>query len=262
MMTKTSWSRFSKLALACLFVLSVASVPAAAVSVGDTNVTSDAEVGTQVTATVTLTELYQNPTLESWTLAGSTELTDVTWTVSYYDQTGAKVSQKSFDGQSFSGAEVSASEGTSKVEVRITGTVPKVEQYSYEPPQSFVVMALEQTRTGGSSNAIENWTATHYTQESREARKAIADAETAVSQVNSQKAERILGNAIEAYNGEEFALAIDLAKQAQEQAQQTQQSNQLMQYALYGVGALVVIGLAVGGFLYWRSQQQGHDKLG
>ncbi|MFA1612396.1 hypothetical protein [Halobellus rubicundus] len=261
-MTKTSWSRFSNLALACLFVLAVASVPAAAVSVGDSDVTSDAEVGSQVTATVTLNELYQNPTLESWSLAGSTELTDVTWTVSYYDQTGARVSQESFDGQSFSGAEIATADGTSEVEVRVTGTVPQVQEYSYEPAQSFVVMDLQQTREGGSTNDIDNWTATHYTQESREARNAIADAETAVSQVNSQEADRSLRNAIEAYNGEEFTLAIDLANQAQEQAQQTQQSNQLMQYALYGVGALVVIGLVVGGFLYWRSQQQGHDKLG
>jgi len=262
MMTKTSWSRFSKLALACLLVLSVASVPAAAVSVGDSDVTSDAEVGSQVTATATLTELYRNPTLESWTLAGSTELTDVTWTVTYYDQTGAKVDQESFDGQSFSGAEVATADGTSEVEVRITGTVPAVADYSYEPPQSFTVMALEQTREGGSSNDIDNWSATHYTQESREARDAIAEAETAVSEVDSQQADRSLRNAVEAYNGEEFTLATDLANQAQEQAQKTRQSNQLVQYALYGVGALVVIGLAVGGFLYWRSQQQGHDKLG
>jgi len=261
-MTKTSWSRFSKLALACLFVLSVATVPGAAVSVGDSDVTSDAEVGTQVTATATLTELYQNPSLESWTLAGQTELTDVTWTVYYYDQTGAKVDQESFDGQSFSGAEISTSDGTNEVEVEVTGTVPEVASYSYEPAQTFTVIALEQTRQGGSTNEIDSWNATYYTGESREARNAIDEASAAVEQVNSQEAERSLGNAIDAYNGEEFSLAIDLAEQAQEQAQQTQQSNQLMQYALYGVGGLVVIGLLVGGFLYWRSQQQGHDKLG
>ncbi|RLM57046.1 hypothetical protein DVK02_04400 [Halobellus sp. Atlit-31R] len=261
-MTKTSWSRFSKLALACLFVLSVATVPAAAVSVGDSDVVSDAEVGTQVTATATLTELYQNPSLESWTLAGSTELTDVTWTVYYYDQTGAKVSQESFDGQSFSDAQVSADDGTSEIVVEVTGTVPTVEQYSYDPPQSFTVIALEQTREGGSTNAIETWDATYYTSESREARGSIDEAAAAVEQVDSQQAERSLQNAIDAYDGEEFSLAVDLADQAREQAQETQQSNQLMQYALYGVGGLLVVGLLVGGFLYWRSQQQGHDKLG
>ncbi|WP_049984963.1 hypothetical protein [Halobellus rufus] len=261
-MTKTSWSRFSRLALACLFVLSVATVPVAAVSVGDSAVPSDEEVGTEVTATATLTELYQNPSLESWTLAGSTELTEVTWTVEYYDQTGAKVDQQSFDGQSFSGAQVNADDGTSRVEVRVTGTVPEVGDYTYDPAQSFTVMGLEQTREGGSTNEIETWTATHYTEESREARDAIDEASTAVEEVDDDEAERRLQNAIEAYDGEEFNLAADLAGQAQERAEQTRQSNQRMQLALYGVGGLVVIGLLVGGFLYWRSQQSGHDKLG
>lgn len=263
-MTKTSWSRFSKLAVVCLLALSVASVPAAGVSVGDSTVTSDAAVGEQITATVTLTELYQNPQLESWTLEGETELTDVTWTVEYYDQTGARVSQQSFDGQSFSGAEIAAADGTSEVQVRITGTVPEVEEYSYDPAQSFTVLDLTQAREGGSSNDIDSWSATHYTEESREARNAIDDATAATEGVDSQEADRLRENAIEAYNGngDEFSLAIDLASQAQEQAEQTQQSNQLTRLALYGAGGLVVIGLLVGGFLYWRSQQSGPDKLG
>ena len=263
-MTKTSWSRFSKLAVVCLLALSVASVPAAGVSVGDSTVTSDAEVGTQITATVTLTELYQDPQLESWTLEGETELTDVTWTVEYYDQTGARVNQQSFDGQSFSGAEISAQDGTSEVQVRITGTVPEVEEYSYDPAQSFTVLDLTQAREGGSSNDIDSWSATHYTAESREARTAIDDAAAAVEEVNSEEATQLLENAIEVYNGDgdEFPTAIDLANQAQQEAESTQQSNQLTRLALYGVGGLVVIGLLVGGFLYWRSQQGGPDKLG
>jgi len=264
MMTKTSWSRFSKLAVVCLLALSVASVPAAGVSVGDSTVTSDAEVGTQITATVTLTELYQDPSLESWTLEGETELTDVTWTVEYYDQTGARVNQQSFDGQSFSGAGIAAEDGTSEVQVRITGTVPEVEEYSYDPAQSFTVLDLTQAREGGSSNDIDSWSATHYTEESREARTAIDDAAAAAEGVDSEEADRLLENAIEAYNGngDEFGLAVDLANQAQEEAEQTQQSNRLTRLALYGVGGLVAIGLLVGGFLYWRSQQSGPDKLG
>ena len=263
-MTKTSWSRFSKLAVVCLLALSVASVPAAGVSVGDSTVTSDAQVGDQITATVTLAELYQDPQLESWTLEGETELTDVTWTVEYYDQTGARVDQQSFDGQSFSGASVSAEEGTSEVLIRVTGTVPEVEEYSYDPAQSFTVLDLTQAREGGSSNDIDAWSATHYTEESREARTAIDDAAAAVDGVDSQEADRLLNNAIEAYNGngEEFSLATDLAAQAQDEAEQTQQSNRLTRFALFGAGGLVVVGLLIGGVLYWRSQQGGPDKLG
>ena len=263
-MTETSWSRSFKIAVVCLLALSVASVPAAGVSVGDSTVTSDAEVGEQITATVTLTELYQNPSLEAWTLEGETELTGVTWTVEYYDQTGARVNQQSFDGQSFSGANIAAEDGTSEVQVRITGTVPEVTEYSYDPAQSFTVLDLTQAREGGSSNDIDSWSATHYTEESREARNEIDDAATAVEGVDSQSAEQDLQRAIEAYNGDgdEFGLAIDLANQAQGEAESTQQSNQLIRLALYGAGGLVVIGLLVGGVLYWRSQQSGPDRLG
>jgi hypothetical protein len=188
----------------------------------------------------------------------------VTWTVEYYDQTGARVTQQSFDGQSFSDAAVAAADGTSEIQVRITGTVPDVEEYSYDPAQSFTVLDLTQAREGGSSNDIDSWSATHYTEESREARNAIDDATAATEGVDSQEADRLRENAIEAYNGngDDFALAIDLANQAQKQAEQTQQSNQLTRFALYGVGGLVVIGLVVGGFLYWRSQQSGPDRLG
>ncbi|MFW5974189.1 MAG: hypothetical protein ACOCPZ_02265 [Natrialbaceae archaeon] len=263
-MTKTSWSRFSKLAVVCLLALSVASVPAAGVSVGDTSVTSDAEVGEQITATVTLTQLYQDPSLESWTLEGETELTDVTWTVEYYDQTGSRVDQQSFDGQSFSDAEVDSEDGTSEVQVRVSGTVPEVEEYSYDPAQSFTVLDLTQAREGGSSNDIDSWSATHYTEESREARNAIDAAAAAVEGVDSEEADRQLENAIDAYDGsgDEFPLAIDLANQAQEEAEQTRQSNQLTRLALYGAGGLVAVAVLVGGFLYWRSQQGGPDKLG
>ncbi|GGJ08083.1 hypothetical protein GCM10008995_17480 [Halobellus salinus] len=250
--------------MVCLLGLSVASVPAAGVSVGDSTVTSDAAVGEQVTATVTLTEPYQNPSLEAWTLEGETELTDVTWTVEYYDQTGARVNQQSFDGQSFSGANIAAEDGTSEVQVRITGTVPAVTEYSYDPAQSFIVLDLTQAREGGSSNDIDSWSATHYTEESREARNEIDDAAAAIEGVDSREAGEDLQSAIEAYNGggEEFSLAVDLANRAQETADQTQQSNRLVRFALYGAGALVVVGVLIGGFLYWRSQQDGPDRLG
>lgn len=264
-MTKTSWNRCSKLALACLLVLSLAAAPAAAVSVGNDDVPAESEVDTQVTATVTLDELYQDPQLESWTLAGSTELTDVTWTVVYYDQTGAKVGQDEFDGQNFTGADITAADGTSEVEVTVTGTVPEVESYSYDPAQEFTTMELTQTRDGGSSSEIETWTAHHFTSESDEARNALDDAQAAIqsaSGANTEEAERQFANAVEAYEGGEFNLAANLANEAQTKAENAQQSSQTKQLAMYGVGGLLVVALLVGGFLYWRSQQDSYDKLG
>jgi hypothetical protein len=264
-MTKTSWSRFSKLALAALLVLSVAAVPAAAVSVGEEDVPSDAEVDSKVSATATLDELYKDPQLESWTLAGSTELTDVTWTVTYYDQTGSKVNQESFDGQNFSGASIAADDGTSEVEVKVTGTVPEAESYSYDPAQNATVMTLQQTREGGSSNQIDTWTARPYTEDSEAARTALDEAEAAiegVSGANTDEAQQSFDNAVDAFESGNFDLATTLAEEAQTKAEQAEQSSQTQQLIVYAAGGLVVVALLVGGFFYWRSQQNTYDKLG
>jgi hypothetical protein len=264
-MTRTNWSRFSKLALALLVLLSVAAIPAGAVSVASEDTPDEAQVGSKVTATVTLDELYKNPQLEAWTLAGETHLEDVTWTVTYYDQTGAKVDQQSFDGQNFSGAEIAASDGVSEVDVSVTGTVPAVEDYTYDPAQSFVVLSLDQTREGGSSNDIGTWNATHYTEESAAAREQLDSAKAAIAAAsgsNTQDAQRSFDNAVEAFEGAEFGLASNLAEEAETRANEAKQSSQTTQLLIYAAGGLVVVALLAGGFLYWKSQQQTYDKLG
>lgn len=262
-MTKTSWNRCSKLALACLVVLVAAAAPAAAVSAGENDVPSDAQVGSKVTASVTLDELYKNPQLESWMLAGSTELEDVTWTVTYYDQTGAKVGQESFDGQNFSGANVAADDGTSEVEVSVSGVAPEVESYAYDPAQSFTVLSLQQTRNGGSTNDIDSWSARHFTEESQSARNALDEARAAVADSGSDEAQSTFEKAVSAFeSGNNFGLATQLANDAQSQAQQAEQSSQTKQMAIYAGGGLLALGVVAGGVFYWRSQRTGYDKLG
>ncbi|AFK19948.1 hypothetical protein HFX_2260 [Haloferax mediterranei ATCC 33500] len=246
-------------------LLSVTAIPAGAVSVASKDVPEEEEVGSKVTTSVTLDELYKDPQLESWTLAGETELEDVTWTVTYYDQTGAKVDQQSFDGQNFSGAQVAANDGTSEVEVSVTGTTPAVEEYSYDPEQSFTLISLDQTREGGSSNDIDTWTAHHYTQESAATRDKLDSAQTAISAAggaNTKDAQNQFDNAVEAFEGGEFGLASNLAEDAKTKANKAKQSSQTTQLLIYAAGGLVVIALIVGGFLYWRSQQSTYDKLG
>lgn len=258
---KTSLSRSSKLLVACLVLLSAVAAPAAAVSVADSDVPDEAEVGSQVSATATLDELYKDPQLEAWTLQGQTNLTDVTWTVTYYDQTGAKVGQESTDGQNMT-ADIAASDDVSEVEVKVTGTVPEVTNYSYDPDQTFLFASLTQARDGGSSNAIESWQVHHYTEESKPAREAIDEAAAAVDSSGSDEAEKTLENAVSAYENANFELAIELANEAQTKAQSAEQSQETMQLALYAVAGLLVVGLLAGGFLWYRSQQDGYDKLG
>ena len=267
---KTNWSRCSSALLVVLAVIAavaVAATPAAAVSVGTEDVPEEAAVGSKVDAAVTLEEPYKNPQLEQWTLTGETELTGVTWTVTYYDQTGAKVNQQSFDGQSLDGAKLAASKGVSEVEVRVSGTVPEVEEYTYDPAPTFAVMNLTQAREGGSSNDIGSWSARHYTEKSQAARDAIVAARDAIDSAggaNTGEAEKTLGNAIDAYEGEnpDFALATNLANDAEKQASRARQSKQTTQYAMYGVGGLVALGVLAGGVFWWRSQRDSYDRLG
>jgi hypothetical protein len=265
-MTKTNLSRSSSLLIALLLLVSLAA-PAAAVSVGDATVPEEGEVGSQVEATVTLTELYRNPTLEQWQLEGQTELRDVTWSLSYVDQTGATVGREEFDGQNFTSSPIAAPDGTAEVRVRVTGTVPPVASYSYDPEQTFLFLSLTQSREGGNANAIESWETHHFTAASDQARNALDDANAAIDEAeaaggNPGEARNTLDQATNAYESENFGLAVELANEAQSQAESAQQSSRTFQLALYAVGGLVVIGVLVGGFLYWRSQQDDYDPLG
>ncbi|WP_136600906.1 hypothetical protein [Salinigranum halophilum] len=265
-MTKTNLSRFSSLLLV-LLVLCSAAAPAAALTVGDATVPDEAAVGSQVEATMTLTELYQNPTLEQWQLRGETELRDVTWSVSYVDQTGATVGREEFDGQNFTSSQISAADGTAEVRIRVSGTVPPVASYSYDPEQTFVVASLTQARAGGNTNAIDTWESHHFTSASDGARNALDDAQVAIDSARENgagvgEAENTFEQAVNAYESENFDLATELANEARSQAESAQQSQQTLTLALYAVGGLVVVALVVGGFFYWRSQQDTHDPLG
>jgi hypothetical protein len=264
-MTRTNLNRsFSLLACLALVTTLALAAPAAAVTVDSSTAPSEAQVGSKVEASATLTELYRNPQLESWQLQGRTQLTNATWTLVYYDQTGAKVNQESYDGANFTSSEIAASNGVSEVEVRITGTVPRVTSFSYDPAQSFLAMRLTQARSGGTSSTLQEWSVRHFTAQSQEARRAIESAESTIEGVSADTgdAERSLQRAIEAYNSGNFGLATDLAGEAENQAESAQQSSQTFQLALYAVGGLLVVGLLVGGFLWYRSQQDTYDKLG
>jgi hypothetical protein len=260
-MTRTNLSRSSSLLVACLVLLAAVAAPAAAVSVADSDVPEEAEVGSQVSATVTLDELYKNPQLEAWTLRGETNLTDVTWTVTTYDQTGSKLDQQSADGQNVS-VDVAAADDVSEVQVKITGTVPEVNGYSYDPAHEFSLVSLTQARDGGSSTELKTWQTHHYTEDSASARDALDTAAAAIDGSNSQQAEKTFDNAVSAYENANFDLATELANEAQSQAESAKQSDQTMQLALYAVGGLLVVGLLVGGFVWYRSQQDSYDKLG
>ncbi|MGM0590894.1 MAG: hypothetical protein ACQETI_04560 [Halobacteriota archaeon] len=263
-MAKTNWSRCSKLLFVGLVLLTAMAAPAAAVSVVEEDVPTEGEVETQVSAEVTLNQLYRSPSLETWQLEGNTSLDDVSWTVVYYDQTGAKVGQDQFTGQTFTTEAISAADGTSEVVVQVTGTVPEVDEYRYDPPQATDLITLEQTQSGGASDDIDSWTLRPYTADSDAARTAVDEAQTTIqtSSADTSKAETTFNQAVNAFEGGEFDLATELADQATSEARSAQQSSQTLQLVLYGVGGLVLVGVVAGGFFWYRSQQDTYDKLG
>lgn len=262
-MNSNRCSRLAVLLFAFALVASTAAPAAAAVSVSSADAPSEAEVGEDVTATFTLEQPFSQ--YEGWTLNGTTELNDVTWTVKLYDQAGDKVGQQSYDGQAFNHS-LNLSSNAVEVEVVVTGTAPEVENFSYDPPQQALLAELTQVREGGSSDTIDAWRFRPYTPDSDEAREAIAAAEAAISDAEQEggdvsDAEDTLDSAVSSFDHGVFDTAIDLAEDAEESADSAAQSSQRTRLLLYGGLGLLATVAVVGGVFWYRSQQDDYDKL-
>lgn len=251
-----------------LLVAAVAPAAAAVPSI-DGSAPDTAEVGTTVDETYELTDLFTE--YNEWTLAGETDLSEVTWTVTMYDNTGQQIAQETYTGQSFEHM-IDAEDDVVRATVRLQATVTEVSDslWSYDPPQQYTVAEFVQAQQGGSSTTINEYTTRPYTQESSEARSAISDAQAAIQEAQSEgvdvsDAQSTLDNAISAYDSANFPNAVDLAEQAEENAESSleaaESSEQTTQLLMYGVAALVVVLLAVGGYLLYRRNQGSQDKL-
>ncbi|MFW6018909.1 MAG: hypothetical protein ACOCPX_08805 [Halapricum sp.] len=231
---------------------------AAAVTTSDTASPEQAQVGEEVTVELTLTELYDEDS--DWTLRGTTQLENVSgWQVTQTYPNGTAV-EENYESQSEFELEISEGDNFESITVSITGDAPAVEEFSYDPPQSFDGAELTKV-IGDSESVIETAQIHHYTSESRDAREAIEDAETAVEDSDSDEAESRLQRAIDAYNAGNLDNAIGSAEDAENTASEASQSQDTMQLLLYGVGALVVLALIGGGVYYYRNQQDDYDKL-
>lgn len=262
-------SEFTAVVAAVWLLLAAVAVPAAAVSVDGNavSVPEEGRVGTQVTGTVTLTNLYREPAREQWELTGRTELRSVTWVVEYVDQTGAKTGQDEFTGQQLSGVTLRADDGVSEVRVQVTGTVPPVEEFSYDPPQRFLLLSLTQGQAGGASAGIDAWHTHHYTNESDRVRGVLDEANDSIAAAeaaggSTATASESFESAVDAYENRNFDNAERLAERASGEAESAQGSAETRRLLLYGGGAAVVVVAVVGGVLYWRSNREEYDKLG
>lgn len=259
-MTKMSWIRSSKSAvLVALLALSLtAAGTAGAISVSHGEVPNEAQVGSTVTTTVTVDDPFVDMP-DQWTLKGSTQLENVSWTVTVLQQ-GEQVSQNTYGDQTFEESLEAANNGDT-VEVELTGTVPAVENYTYEPREAFTLYDLN-TVQGSSTSDLNATSVHHYTNASASARTAIDDAAEAINASGGNaQAEEQLDRAVSAYENANFANAESLANDAQTEAEQAQQSAERNRTILMGVGALAVVLLVGGGIYYWRANQSQPTKL-
>ncbi len=263
-MNSTRCSKLAVLVAVSLALVAAVAPAAAAVSVSADGVPDSAEVDSKVTSTFTLTELYSE--YDQWTLRGETNLTQVTWTVTTYDQTGAKIAQETYNQPTFNHS-IAAENGVNEIEVEVEGTVSEVGNWSYDPAQSVLVASLAQTQQGGTSSSLASHSTRPYTEDSQAARTAIGDAEDAVEDTadagaDTAEAEDLVSSAVSAYDNGNFENAQRLAGQATEKAEASASSKQQTSMLLMGAGVLVAVALVGAGLWYWRNNRETYDKLG
>ena len=248
----------SKLAILVVALVASAGVVGAVSISGDT--AEEREVGSEVSVTYEVTEPFQP--FQEWTLRGSTELENVTWTVREIDtanQTARSVTypqEADADARTFEHG-VSQGENVERLTVTITGDVPTVSNYTYNPPNRITVAAFRQER-GNNVETLATFRTHPYTNESRTARDAIDSAWEAINGSDAPgDAESDLQNAIDFYDAEQFEEAITNAERAERKVEQANEQDQLVQLALLGGGAVLVLALLIGGFYWYRENQTG-----
>ena len=260
-------SRYSELGvvLAVVVLLAVAAVPVAAVSV-DGDAPSTAQVGEQQSTTFEVTEPFSD--YEEWTLRAQTDLTEVTWQVTTFDNAGNQVNEETATGQELT-YQLQASSGVTRVEVRLEGTTPQTSAFdwSYDPAQTVTYAEFQQTQEGGSSTVLSTFDTRPYTSESQEARDAISAAEDAISNAQSQGAgvsgaEGDFEDAVEFYNTGNFEQAGSNAAEAESAANSAVNSAEQTQLLLYAGVGLVLVLLVAGGAYWYLQQRDTYDKLG
>lgn len=258
MATMMKWSRCSKLGvlLAVTIGLTLA-VPVAAVSTSASGVPDEAEVGTEVEATYTLTDLYEDGVNE-WTLRGSTELDGVSWLVEKRKLSGDTTTE-SYGGSSFE-TTVSATNDVDRVTVSVVGSTPAVEAWQYDPPEQFTMTRLVRIK-GENENSLGTWEVHHFTADSAAARTAIDRAQDAVDDDSPADAQRDLEQAVSAYEAGNFDNAISNAEDAEDAAREAQQARQRRQLLFFGGLGVLALLIVFGGVYYYQRQQQEYTEL-
>lgn len=247
-------SRALSVVVAGLLAVSLLAGGAAAVETSS-DAPAESEVGADFQATFEVTDLFVDAT--EWTLHGETNLTNVTWTVTVYDQADNQIRQETYADATFE-EDIDTDSGTNRVEVEVVGTTPEIENFTYDPSETFTAAAFTEVRPGGTEHEIDSYEVHHYTEDSKEARQAIDAARDAVERSGSSDGQQSLESAISAYESGNFDNAVSNAERAEEEASQSQF---VRNAAMLAGGAIVLLLVAGGGYYAYRSRQEAPSRL-
>tara|TARA_B100000676_G_scaffold195136_1_gene191822 strand:+ start:26366 stop:27139 length:774 start_codon:yes stop_codon:yes gene_type:complete len=221
------------------------------------------EIGSDIIVQTVVTELYTTNTgpIDVWTLRGESLLESVTWTVTEINAADRPIqgSKKVYAGKVFEHG-VSLDDSVVKIIVEVSGTIPEVSDWKYEPAQKILVMELSQVRLGGTENVIGIIEASPYNPESKLAREAIDKANVVVEESKDMDAQQTIENAISAYDVGNFKNAKDLARQAEENAIALENSQERKGLILNIVGVVMVVAL-IGGAIIWYQSTRHKSRL-
>ena len=214
------------------------------------------EIGSDIIVQTVVTDLYTTNTgpIDVWTLRGESLLESVTWTVTEINAADRPIqgSKKVYAGKVFEQG-VSLDDSVVKIIVEVSGTIPEVSDWQYEPAQKVLVMELSQVRLGGTENVIGIIEASPYNPESKVAREAIDKANVVVEGSKDRNAQQTIENAISAYDVGNFKNAKDLAGQAEGNAIALEKSQERKGLILNMVGVGIVVALIGGAIIWYRS---------
>ncbi|HET7322907.1 MAG TPA: hypothetical protein VFJ06_01095 [Halococcus sp.] len=246
---------WSVLCIALLVATALVPTAATAISATANDAPETAQVGENVSATFTLSDLYTKaPT--AWRLHGTTELKSATWTVTGYGLDGSQLTTRSFDGRSFR-TPVRASQNVSRLEITVTGTVPKIENFTYPAKERFTLATLARTHKQTPRTRIKNWSVHHYTAASRSARRKLNASHHAVTEDDGNgELEEQVEFAVSAYRHGNFDLATAIADDAKDAAEQPDYPVGLLSGLFLG-GIVVALGSA--GLRSYRTRTHEDD---
>lgn len=256
-----SWNHYSRLIPVVIGIVLIGGI------VGATSIEqggiSQAEIGSDVTVETMVTELYITNTgsIDVWTLRGESLLKSVTWTVTEINAADRPIegSKKVYAGKVFEQG-VSLDDSILKIKVEVSGTIPEVSEWKYEPEYKVLVMELSQVRLGGTSEVIGVIEVSPYNLESKAARENIDKANVVVKGVDDGEAKQTIENAISAYNAGNFDNAGDLARQAEENALAVEDGRERKGLIVKIVGFVIAVAL-IGGTIVWHRSTRHKSRL-